>query len=171
LLYERDRTPGDNVVSAQHLAQMANMMSATVVWGTGKAAQPGRAAAGKTGTSQDFRDAWFVGFTAELVTGVWFGNDDSTPMDRVTGGTLPAQLWGRVMKRGLDGLPQRPLPGGGAVVAEAAQDDSIGGFIGRILQGLTSDQPSSSMRPAAQNRPAARETAPGNHFGGEEQRD
>ncbi|MGF1592317.1 MAG: transglycosylase domain-containing protein [Kiloniellaceae bacterium] len=172
LLYERDRTPGDNVVSAQHLAQMANMMSATVVWGTGKAAQPGRAAAGKTGTSQDFRDAWFVGFTAELVTGVWFGNDDSTPMERVTGGTLPAQLWGRVMKRGLDGLPQRPLPGGGAVVAEVAQDDSVGGFIGRILKSLTSDQPSSSAaRPAAQNRPAASQTAPRNHFGGEEQRD
>src|SRR3546814_1108110 len=63
LLFQRDRTPGDSVVSAQHLAQMGNMMAAAVVWGTGKAAQPGRAAAGKTGTSQDFRDAWFVGFT------------------------------------------------------------------------------------------------------------
>src|SRR3546814_5217549 len=81
--------PGDPVVSARHLAQMGNMMAAAVVWGTGKAAQPGRAAAGKTGTSQDFRDAWFIGFTAELVTGVWFGNDDSTPMNKVTGGSLP----------------------------------------------------------------------------------
>src|SRR3546814_15815602 len=76
LLFQRDRMPGDPVVSARHLAQMGNMMAAAVVWGTGKAAQPGRAAAGKTGTSQDFRDAWFIGFTAELVTGVWFGKDD-----------------------------------------------------------------------------------------------
>src|SRR5690606_11161818 len=57
LLFERDRTAGDIVISAQHLGQMSNMMAATVSWGTGKAAQPGRAAAGKSGTSQDFRDA------------------------------------------------------------------------------------------------------------------
>src|SRR3546814_19582596 len=97
---------------------MVNIIAAAVVWCTGKAAQPGRAAAGKTGTSQDFRDAWFIGFTAELVTGVWFGNDDSTPMNKVTGGSLPAQLWGRVMRRGLEGLPQRPLPGGGGERSE-----------------------------------------------------
>ena len=132
-------------------------VAATIVWGTGKAAEPGRAAAGKTGTSQDFRDGWFVGFTAELVTGVWFGNDDSTPMDKVTGGTLPAQLWGRVMQRGLDGLPQRPLPGGGGeLVAQSQQDDSIGGFIGRILKGLTSsEQSAAAPRPGAQTPPAA----------------
>src|SRR3546814_4302151 len=78
LLFQRDRMPGDPVVSARHLAQMGNMMAAAVVWGTGKAAQPGRAAAGKTGTSQDFRDAWFIGFTAELVTGVWFRSEGQT---------------------------------------------------------------------------------------------
>jgi penicillin-binding protein 1A len=172
LLFQRDRTPGDSVVSARHLAQMANMMSATVVWGTGKAAQPGRAAAGKTGTSQDFRDAWFIGFTAELVTGVWFGNDDSTPMDKVTGGTLPARLWGGVMKRGLDGLPQRPLPGGGELVAQTQQDDSIGGFIGRILKGLTSSEPSAAgQRPAAQNRPAAGQQGDRPFWQREDQRD
>ncbi|MGF1630474.1 MAG: transglycosylase domain-containing protein [Kiloniellaceae bacterium] len=172
LLFQRDRAPGDAVVSARHLAQMANMMSATVVWGTGKAAQPGREAAGKTGTSQDFRDAWFVGFTAELVTGVWFGNDDSTPMDKVTGGTLPARLWGSVMKRGLDGLPQRPLPGGGELVAQTQQDDSIGGFIGRILKGLTSSEPSATtQRPATQNRPAGRQQDDRPFWEREEQRD
>ena len=157
LLFQRDRAPGETVVSAHHLAQLSNMMSAVVVWGTGKAAQPGRAAAGKTGTSQDFRDAWFVGFTAELVTGVWFGNDDGAPMNKVTGGSLPARLWGRVMKRGLDGLPQRPLPGGGALIAEKPQDDSIGGFIGRILKGLTADQSASAPTAGTPARPAARE--------------
>lgn len=152
LLYQRDRAPGDAVVSARQLAQMSNLMSAVVVWGTGKAAQPGRAAAGKTGTSQDFRDAWFVGYTAELVTGVWFGNDDGAPMDKVTGGALPARLWGQFMRRSLEGLPQRPLPGGGALVARQ-EDDSIGGFIGRILKGLTAEQPAAAQRPAETSAP------------------
>ena len=172
LLFQRDRTPGDSVVSAHHLAQMANMMSAVVVWGTGKAAQPGRAAAGKTGTSQDFRDAWFVGYTAELVTGVWFGNDDSTPMDKVTGGSLPARLWGRVMQRGLDGLPQRPLPGGGALIAQTdAQDDSIGGFIGRILKGLGADQSASAPRAPAPKSPSQQREAEKPFWHREDQRD
>src|SRR3546814_401082 len=141
--YEMRISDWSSDVCSSDLAQMGNMMAAAVVWGTGKAAQPGRAAAGKTGTSQDFRDAWFIGFTAELVTGVWFGNDDSTPMNKVTGGSLPAQLWGRVMRRGLEGLPQRPLPGGGGeLVAQAEQDDSISGFIGRILKGLTASDSS-----------------------------
>ncbi len=171
LLFQRDQAAAEAVVSAQNLAQMANMLSATVVWGTGKAAQPGRAAAGKTGTSQDFRDAWFVGYTAELVTGVWFGNDDGAPMEKVTGGSLPARLWGRVMTRGLEGLPQRPLPGGGAQVAQTAQDDSIGGFIGRILKGLGADQSSNAQRPANQNNPAARQQDDQPFWKREDQRD
>jgi penicillin-binding protein 1A len=171
LLYQRDRTPGESVVAAHHLAQMSNMMSATVVWGTGKAAQPGRAAAGKTGTSQDFRDALFVGFTAELVTGVWFGNDDNSAMDKVTGGSLPARLWGRYMKRGLDGLPQRPLPGGGALIAQTQQDETIGGFIGRILKGLGAERPASPPSPTVQNRPADRKRDDVPFWQREEQRD
>ncbi|NIA68111.1 PBP1A family penicillin-binding protein [Pelagibius litoralis] len=151
LLFRREASAGETVVSAGNIAKMSNMMSATVVWGTGKAAQPGRAAAGKTGTSQDFRDAWFIGYTAELVTGVWFGNDDGAPMDKVTGGNLPAQLWGRTMTRALDGQPQRSLPGGGDLIAQNA-DDSIGGFIGRILKGLTGDEPAAAPRPASQKR-------------------
>ncbi len=157
LLFRRAPPPGETVISAATLAQLSNMMSATVVWGTGKAAQPGRAAAGKTGTSQDFRDAWFIGYTAELVTGVWFGNDDGQPMDKVTGGSLPAQLWGRTMTRGLEGLPQRPLPGGGELLAQSSQDDSIGGFIGRILKGLSSDQPAAQAQPAGRNPTPARQ--------------
>jgi penicillin-binding protein 1A len=172
LLFQRDRTTGDNVVSAHHLAQMSNMMSAVVVWGTGKAAQPGRAAAGKTGTSQDFRDAWFVGYTAELVTGVWFGNDDSTPMDKVSGGSLPARLWGRVMQRGLDGLPQRPLPGGGALIAQTdSQDDSISGFIGRLLKGLGADQSAGAQRAPAQKSPSQQREADKPFWQREDQRD
>src|SRR4029077_5359437 len=61
--------------------------------GTGRAAQVDRPVAGKTGTSEDYRDAWFVGFTPDLVVGVWVGNDDNTPMNGVTGGSLPATIW------------------------------------------------------------------------------
>jgi penicillin-binding protein 1A len=98
------------VVAPQQLAQMAELMQAVVQSGTGTAADPGRPAAGKTGTSQDFRDAWFVGFTAELVTGVWVGNDDNSPMRKVTGGSLPARLWRNFMSKALEGSPVRPLP-------------------------------------------------------------
>jgi penicillin-binding protein 1A len=95
---------------------------AVVTEGTGRAAQIGRPAAGKTGTSQDFRDAWFVGFTAELVTGVWFGNDDGAPMRAVSGGRLPASLWHEYMATVLEGQPVKPLPmpAAAAPVADSA---------------------------------------------------
>ena len=117
---------------------MTNLMTATVAWGSGKAADPGRPAAGKTGTSQDFRDAWFVGFTSDFVGGVWLGNDDGSPTGSVTGGSLPARLWKRVMVRALEGVPPSELPGGAAVMAETARDffDEGGGFIARILRSL-----------------------------------
>ena len=69
---------------------MNQMLQGVIDHGTGKAAALPRPAAGKTGTTQDYRDAWFIGYTADLVAGVWLGNDDNTPMDKVTGGSLPA---------------------------------------------------------------------------------
>ena len=68
-----------------------------------------RPSAGKTGTTQDFRDAWFVGFTADMVCDVWIGNDDNTPMRHVTGGTLPARIFKNFMGDAENGLPRRPL--------------------------------------------------------------
>ena len=77
---------------------MNDMLNAVLVSGTGKrAALPGHPAAGKTGTSQDFRDAWFVGYTERFVAGVWVGNDDGRAMNKVMGGSLPARLWHDVM--------------------------------------------------------------------------
>ncbi len=111
MLYRREGSGPGRLVQARPLAAMLDILSATVAWGTGKAAQPGRPAAGKTGTSQDFRDAWFVGFTAELVAGVWLGNDDGRPMAKVTGGAAPARLWRAFMTKALVGAPVRPLPG------------------------------------------------------------
>jgi 1A family penicillin-binding protein len=74
-------------------AMMMDLLQAVVKEGTGKAARLDRPVAGKTGTSQDYRDAWFVGFTTDFVVGVWAGNDDDTPMKEVVGGDLPAKIW------------------------------------------------------------------------------
>jgi penicillin-binding protein 1A len=138
LLYRRQGGGPGRVVEPREVNLMNNLMTATVAWGSGKGANPGRPAAGKTGTSQDFRDAWFIGFTADFVGGVWLGNDDGTPTKGVTGGSLPAQLWKRVMVRALEGVPPRDLPGGDAVVAENTSTvfDGDGGFIARILRSL-----------------------------------
>jgi penicillin-binding protein 1A len=102
------------VVAPDKLAQLNRMLQGVIERGTGRAAQIGRPAAGKTGTSQSFRDAWFVGYTADLAAGVWLGNDDSTVMPGingagVTGGGLPARLWAAFMTQAHDGLPVRPL--------------------------------------------------------------
>ena len=106
---------------------MNTMMRETLVSGTARSADlPGWQAAGKTGTSQDYRDAWFIGYTARLVTGVWLGNDDNAPTHRATGGGLPVDIWSRFMQAALRGVAPAPLPGlagsrldggGGAVTA------------------------------------------------------
>ncbi|HET6469420.1 MAG TPA: PBP1A family penicillin-binding protein [Geminicoccaceae bacterium] len=87
------------VIDPERARQMDLMLRAVVSEGTGRAAAiPGRSVAGKTGTTQDSRDAWFVGFTGRHLAGVWIGNDDATPMPGVTGGALPARLWQAVMR-------------------------------------------------------------------------
>ncbi len=111
ILYRRVGSGPGAVVARPALAAMTDMMQAAVREGTGRAAALDRPAAGKTGTSQDYRDAWFVGFTADLVAGVWVGNDDGEPMERVTGGSLPARIWKAIMTDAHRGLPSRPLPG------------------------------------------------------------
>ena len=138
VLYRRQGGGPGRVVGGRAVDQMTNLMTAVVEWGTGKAAKLDRPAAGKTGTSQEFRDAWFVGFTNELVAGAWFGNDDGTPMKKVTGGGLPARLWGRVMTRALAGQPARPLPGGGV---EVAVSTGVEGFFERLVEKLTGIEP------------------------------
>jgi penicillin-binding protein 1A len=110
-LYARNQQPLGRVVEARHIAMMNTMMQETLTLGTAhKAALPGWPAAGKTGTSQDFRDAWFIGYTANLVTGVWLGNDDNSPMKKVTGGGLPVDIWSRFMRDAHQGVPVSGLP-------------------------------------------------------------
>jgi penicillin-binding protein 1A len=112
VLYQRQRPAEETVMAPQHAGALNDMLNAALIFGTGKSAGiPLHPACGKTGTAQDFRDAWFVGYTAHLVGGVWVGNDDRRAMKRVAGGTLPAKLWREVMLIAHEGLPPLPLPG------------------------------------------------------------
>ena len=112
VLYTRNEQPLGRIIDARYVAMMNEMMAQTLTIGTAhKATLPGWPAAGKTGTSQDFRDAWFIGYTAHLVTGVWLGNDDGTPTKKVTGGGLPVDIWSRFMRGAHQGVPVAALPG------------------------------------------------------------
>ena len=113
VLYQRK--PGNNgrVIEPNHVAMMNAMMTETLLTGTARKGEiPGWQAAGKTGTSQDWRDAWFVGYTSRLVTGVWLGNDDSSPTKKASGGNLPTEIWSRFMKQAMAGQESSPLPYG-----------------------------------------------------------
>jgi penicillin-binding protein 1A len=112
VLYTRSEPNLGRIIEPRYVAMMNAMMRETLVSGTAQKAQlPGWPAAGKTGTSQDFRDAWFIGYTSRLVTGVWIGNDDSAPMKKATGGGLPVEIWSRVMRTAHQGVAVAALPG------------------------------------------------------------
>src|SRR6185312_622584 len=83
----------------QYQSELIGLLRGVVEHGTGRAAALPGFAAGKTGTAQDYRDAWFIGFNDSLVVGVWVGNDDHSPMRHVVGGTLPAMIWKRLMEQ------------------------------------------------------------------------
>jgi penicillin-binding protein 1A len=111
VLYARQPDQLGQVIEPRHVAAMNTMMQETLLSGTARKAElPGWMAAGKTGTSQDFRDAWFIGYTANLVTGVWLGNDDNSPTKKATGGGLPVEVWTRFMKAAHQGVPVASLP-------------------------------------------------------------
>jgi penicillin-binding protein 1A len=142
--------PGEGALPWK-VAELDSMMEDVIAYGTGKAAKLDRPAAGKTGTSQDYRNAWFIGFTADLVTGVWFGNDDNSSMKKVTGGMLPAHTWHDFMMAAEADKPVRDLPPLARLpppteISERAPTPALqptetaprqeDGMIGRLLKGL-----------------------------------
>jgi penicillin-binding protein 1A len=138
VLYQHTDATPPLMVSEQAVQTLTGMMEDVVRTGTGKhAALSGRPVAGKTGTSSDYRDAWFLGFTGDYTTGVWFGNDDDHPMKKITGGSLPAQLWHDYMTEAEADLPVRGLGGGsiGNTVDAVTHDisKSFGDFIHGIV--------------------------------------
>jgi penicillin-binding protein 1A len=112
--FDRDGKKPSLAISPQVAADMALMMSKVVEEGTAKRAiLDGIKAAGKTGTTNSYRDAWFVGYTGNFVCGVWFGNDDYSPLNRMTGGSLPAQTWHEIMAYAHQGVELKNITGVG----------------------------------------------------------
>lgn len=146
VLFERRPMNNGQVVEPRYVAMMNAMMNQTTVSGTARTVRlPGWIVAGKTGTSQEFRDSWFVGYTGRFVAGVWLGNDDGTPTRRLTGGGLPVDVWNRVMAEAHRGQSIVDLPGNWRSYDAP----------GRILPGDALDQPMTMSRvePGGQRRP------------------
>ena len=170
LLYQRKTPAGGRVIDAAHVAMMNDMMEETLLTGTARKAElAGWQAAGKTGTSQEFRDAWFVGYTSHLVAGVWLGNDDSSPTKKASGGNLPVEIWSRFMTAAHKGVPVADLPGGDwreqapvATVGLGPLDDLIGA-ISRSVSPVAEPPPRQARaappkpRPAPAPRPAVQD--------------
>ncbi|MEE9388147.1 MAG: transglycosylase domain-containing protein [Paracoccaceae bacterium] len=143
-LMGQDGGIGERVITPDAARQLIYMMSQVVEGGTGRRAQlPGRETAAKTGTTQAARDAWYLGFSADYVTGVWMGYDDNTPLAGVTGGGLPADIWRETMQRIHEDLPARPLPmirvAQPPVVQDSFEDKARqngGGVIDQILRDI-----------------------------------
>lgn len=125
-LYKFVPFDGKQVVQRENVAALTMMMTGVVNFGTGTGANIGRPQAGKTGTTQDYRDAWFAGFVPQLTAVAWMGNDDNAKMKKVTGGSFPARLWASFMRRAIGG--EAPLPlAAESVSYDTTPKDSIGG--------------------------------------------
>ena len=161
VIYHRTGSGPGRVIAPEIAAEMTELLVGVVDHGTGRSAQIGRPIAGKTGTTQDYHDAWFEGFTADLVTGVWLGNDDNSPMKNVTGGTLPARTWHAFMVEATKGQPVKPLNTAPALVAAtvtpipvAAQRSSSGPSWLERLFGASPRPPVPAPAPYYRQQPA-----------------
>jgi penicillin-binding protein 1A len=114
IIFQRQRPEGVRVISARNVGMMNGKLEEVILRGTGRRAViPGQEVAGKTGTTQNYRDAWFVGYSAQLVAAIWVGNLEGEPMNHVVGGQLPAEIWASFMRAALNGRVAAPLPGRG----------------------------------------------------------
>ncbi|MBV9456818.1 MAG: penicillin-binding protein, partial [Bradyrhizobium sp.] len=153
VIYARQPDEANQVIEPRNVAMMDTMMEQTLISGTAKKAEiPGWQAAGKTGTSQDYRDAWFVGYTADLVTGVWLGNDDNSPTKKATGGGLPVEVWSRFMRTAHQGVPVAALPNSqmtGPTLAQIAAQITAPTPPSPVRAGPPAGQPRGQVRPEA----------------------
>ena len=136
LLDGSDRPQSPRALPQDQRAELLDLLGATVQGGTARAARLDQPAFGKTGTTQEHRDAVFVGFTGDIIVGVWVGNDDHSPMQGVTGGGLPAQIWRTFVQSGLDaGLVERVRPPP-PPPTPAPEEQGVGGFLHRAWESL-----------------------------------
>jgi penicillin-binding protein 1A len=157
-LYTRPETVRDPPM--WNRAPMVQLLEAVVNEGTGHAARLDRRAGGKTGTTQDYRDGWFVGFTADIVVGVWVGNDDNSPMDRITGGDIPAKIWHDFVLQ-TERMKAQPAPSvaasppqTAAAVAQATQPRPPPAPAATVSQTEPAPQPSPASTTQIQAEPA-----------------
>ena len=149
VLYQHKNTATDRVIDPRNVGMMNAMLRQTVDTGTATKAKFGWPAAGKTGTSQNFRDAWFIGYTSNLTTGVWFGNDDGKPTKKITGGSLPAIAWKDFMVAAHKGVPVAQLPGDYQLHQQVNDGNDI-----LPSSGVDPTVPASEGIPSAQLNPA-----------------
>jgi penicillin-binding protein 1A len=113
LLYNRGPVALPPAINNPALGELHQLMRSVITTGTGTRANvPGYDLAGKTGTTSDYKDAWFCGYTGGLAACVWLGRDDNTPMERMSGGTAPAEAWRAFMVPALKRVGNRPIPPG-----------------------------------------------------------
>jgi penicillin-binding protein 1A len=151
-VYRRAGSGPGQVVAPELAAAMSEMLAGVIGHGTGKSAALPRPAAGKTGTTQEYRDAWFIGYTADLIAGVWLGNDDNSPMNRVTGGSLPAFTWRNFMLAATNGVPVKPLPNSPAAAAAESPLDRLFGWLSPSAPSPTPPVPQTWRYPSPQQR-------------------
>lgn len=168
VIFERSGSGPTRVISLESVALMNDMLQATVEVGTGSRADiPGWPSGGKTGTSQEFRDAWFIGYTSNLTAGVWVGNDSNAPTERASGANVPAMIWAKFMRDAHTGVPVAQLPGADLVpylMAQPAPGSQFSGW-GAFARAATPEEQAANearMRNCILNRSpdCARNVAP-----------
>jgi penicillin-binding protein 1A len=158
VLYEREAAP-EEVLDQNTAAVVTDVLADVVERGTGSAADIGRPVAGKTGTTNDSRDAWFVGYTPELVTSVWIGNRDNAPMDGVTGGSVPAVTWAAYMSQLVDGSEVTEFPVPDTSELEPFEDLDATGEEDDTVDPAPTTEPEPEPRPEPEPSPEDEEPA------------